>query len=96
MFAYCSELKSLDISNFTSENVTTMSTMFCMCRKLEYIDMSSFDIKDANSASITMFLNMPDTAIIKVKDAINQNTVLNGDNAHPSSWTIDNVIIKEA
>ena len=40
MFHWCSELTSLDLSNFNTSNVTTMSYMFYYCSALKTLDYS--------------------------------------------------------
>ena len=42
MFSTCSNLSTLDLSNFDTSNVTDMSSMFSNCRKLTTLDLSSF------------------------------------------------------
>ena len=48
MFKECSNLTSLDLSNFNTENVTDMNGMFYGCTKLESLDLSNF-----NTAKVT-------------------------------------------
>lgn len=43
LFSGCSSLKSLDLSNFDSSNVTDMSYMFEYCGNLTNLDLSNFD-----------------------------------------------------
>ena len=43
MFYYCSNLTSLDVSEFNTSNVTTMSYMFYYCSNLTSLDVSGFD-----------------------------------------------------
>ena len=42
MFYNCSSLKSLDISNLNTSNVTDMSGMFLLCSSLKSLDLSNF------------------------------------------------------
>ena len=42
MFLYCSNLKSLDLSEFKTDNVSNMESMFCGCSSLTNLDVSSF------------------------------------------------------
>ena len=53
MFYGCSSLKSLDVANFNTSNVTTMQAMFGVCSKLTNLDLSSF-----NSSHVTNMLGM--------------------------------------
>ena len=43
MFYYCQGLTSLDVSNFSTSNVTTFNNMFYYCNKLVDLDISNFD-----------------------------------------------------
>ena len=43
MFYRCSNLTSLDVSNFNTELVTDMSVMFSGCSNLTSLDVSKFD-----------------------------------------------------
>ena len=52
MFAYCSNLTSLDVSNFDTSNVTNMAQMFDSCDKLTSLDLSGWNtskVTDMNS-----------------------------------------------
>lgn len=42
MFAGCTNLESIDLSSFDTENMTDMVAMFASCTKLETLDLSSF------------------------------------------------------
>ena len=44
MFAACTKLKTIDISNFHTPNLTSICGMFDGCYALEYIDMSNLDV----------------------------------------------------
>ena len=44
-FNECTELQSLDLSNFYTENVTDMEGMFNKCDKLKYLNLLNFSIK---------------------------------------------------
>ena len=45
MFQLCSNLTSLDVSNFNTENVTDMDLMFSGCSGLTSLDVSNFNTK---------------------------------------------------
>ena len=52
MFAQCNELKSLDLTNLITLNITNMNHMFYQCNFLEDINLSNFNtekVKDMNS-----------------------------------------------
>ena len=42
MFFNCSELTSLDINNFDTESVISMSYMFCLCNHLSSLNLNNF------------------------------------------------------
>ena len=48
MFYYC-KLKSLDLSNFDTSNVTSMEYMFAYCGMLSELDVSNFDTSSVTS-----------------------------------------------
>ena len=61
MFRDCSQLKSLNLSNFDTSKVKNMNYMFCNCSKLKYINLKNF--KENNSPTITdIFYNVPDNS----------------------------------
>ena len=43
MFAGCSSLINLDVSNFHTRNSESFYSMFCDCKSLKHIDVSNFD-----------------------------------------------------
>ena len=49
MFAYCSGLKSLDLSRFNTEKVTSMVFMFAYCSGLKSLDLSGFNTEKVTS-----------------------------------------------
>ena len=53
MFAFCSALTSLDLSNFNTSNVMNMSGMFADCRALTSLNLSNF-----NTSSVTHMYGM--------------------------------------
>ena len=52
MFSNCESIRSIHLSNFTTENLEAATNMFSGCAKLSYIDLSNFHIKDANLVNI--------------------------------------------
>ena len=48
MFYYC-KLKSLDLSNFDTSNVTNMRSMFRDCYKIKVLDLSNFDTSNVTN-----------------------------------------------
>ena len=49
MFYDCKNLKSLDLSNFNTSDVSDMSYMFANCEKLKSLDISSFNTSNATN-----------------------------------------------
>ena len=96
MFYGCDNLIELNLSSFDTRNVTTMGWMFRDCSNLTYLDISNFTFDNVGFAVIdyTMF-DMPDDAKIYVKSEIEQLKILSWSSSNrPSTWTTDNVIIK--
>ena len=78
MFQGCSNLTSLDLSNFDTSNVTDMHEMFEGCPNLTSLDLSSF-----NTSNVTrmdeMFGNCSSLATITVSDLWSTVSVTEGD-----------------
>ena len=51
MFAGCSSLKILNISNFNTKKVTTMYIMFNGCSSLIELNLSNFNTKNVTNMS---------------------------------------------
>ena len=60
MFYNCNSLKTLDLLNFNTQNVTNMSKMFYECKSLEAINLSNF-----NTQNVTNMSNMRNYKFIK-------------------------------
>ena len=43
MFHKCYSLKSLNLSNFNTQNIVNMEYMFSWCNSLIYLDLSDFN-----------------------------------------------------
>lgn len=56
MFQYCSNLTSLDVSNFDTSNVSNMESMFHGCSGLTSLDLSNFNTSNVTDMS-AMFYN---------------------------------------
>ena len=48
MFAGCSQLTSLNVSNFDTSNVTNMDFMFCECPAWATVDQTKFANANVN------------------------------------------------
>ena len=46
MFSYYSSLKSVNISNFNTENVSNMTCIFSYCSSLKEIDLSKLNTQN--------------------------------------------------
>ena len=96
MFSDCSSLTTLGISNFNTSNVINMAYMFYGCSNLTMLDVSNFNTSNVINMN-SMFFAMPDNAVVKVKDKITQDWILElSSDDRPEAWTTENVIIKEA
>lgn len=102
MFANCSYLRSVDLSNLTMRTGyynLNFGAMFRNCTHLETLDISSLDFGTSTSYS-EMFANcgtQTATGLTKVyvKDAAAQQWILNlPTTARPNTWSTSNVIIK--
>ncbi len=49
MFAYCSNLRKLDVSGFNTQNVEYMMAMFRFCTNLTNLDLSGFNTRNVRS-----------------------------------------------
>ena len=49
MFSECSNLTNLDVSNFNTSNVTSMSEMFSGCSNLTNLDVSNFNTSNVTN-----------------------------------------------
>ena len=52
MFSGCSNLKSIDLTNFDTSNVKSMASMFNSCRLLTTINLSNFDTINVTTMSM--------------------------------------------
>ena len=70
MFEGCSALKSLNLTNFNTENVTNMSCMFMGCSGLESLNLTNFNTENVTDMS-SMFSGC---SALKSLDLTNFNT----------------------
>jgi surface protein len=49
LFASCSSLTSLDLSDFDTSNITNMKKMFSGCSSLTELDLNSFDVSNVTN-----------------------------------------------
>ena len=69
MFQFCKSLTSIDLSYFNTSSLNYMDYMFHFCPSLRYIDLSTFNVLKYDSL-FTLFLDLPDTGVIKIKKKI--------------------------
>ena len=62
MFAYCSSLSNINLSNFNTQNVTDMSWMFYGCKSLINLDLSNFNTQNVTKMS-KMFIGCDNLSI---------------------------------
>jgi surface protein len=79
MFNNCSGLTSLNLSNFDTSKVTTMSEMFYSCRGLTSLDLSKFDTTNVTSMS-SMFHSCSGLTTIYVSDGWSTDKVTSSSN----------------
>ena len=72
MFAYCHQLKELDLSFFDTSNVIDTSNMFSNCVNLTSINLSSFNIEKIVSME-KMFYKCINLSYINLQNAIENN-----------------------
>ena len=74
MFANCSSLTSLDVSNFNTANVTDMHYMFYGCNKLTNLDLSNFSTAKVTDMAY-MFTSCSNLATIYAGSGWSTNAV---------------------
>ena len=55
MFSSCSSLKSLNLSNFKTNNANNMSYIFSYCSSLTSLDLSNFNSNNVTNMSDIFF-----------------------------------------
>ena len=65
MFYYCSSLTSLDLSNFNTQNVWYMQSLFCDCSSLKLLIISNFNTQNVNDMSY-MFYNCSSLEVLEL------------------------------
>ena len=99
MFAFCSNIKKINLSNFETKNVTNMGYMFYNCSNLKNIDLSPFDTKNVTCMN-NMFSNCTnlesiDLSSFKTKNVTNMDAMFfdchNLETINVSSFNTDNV-----
>ena len=84
MFAYCSSLTSLDLSNFNTPQIIDMNSMFISCANLEYINLNNFDMNNLGVGGVNfIFSNVTKNIAICINENINMEKIF--------PQTIDNI-----
>ena len=55
MFSYCSSLTSLDLSNWDTSNVTSMTSMFYNCNNLTSLDLSNWNTSNVTKMNLMFY-----------------------------------------
>lgn len=101
MFGHCRGLTSLDLSNFDISQVLWMDSMFDECEKLTNLNITSFDWTDKTFDDFENFIGylfreMPDNAIVHVKNEQMQKSILDiitTTEYWVPQWTSANVVV---
>ena len=109
MFESSGALK-LDCSSFTLKSGVTCASMFKSCRQVAILDISKMDISILTSSGYNQMFSSCGSSCkqddgayadgipyVYVKDVASQTWLLNRPNTvRPSSWTTDNVVVKNS
>jgi surface protein len=77
MFNNCTELKTIDVSNWNIESATNISWMFRLSG-VEYLDLSSFDLTNISDMT-QMFYRCYNLDVLKIKNlGVNESANLGG------------------
>ena len=74
MFDLCESLKEINLSNFNTQNITNMDSMFCNCSSLKEINLSNFNTQNVTNMD-SMFESCE--SLKKEKVITNDNKILN-------------------
>ena len=66
MFNECSSLKVLNLSNFNTNNVTNMSSMFAECSSIKVLNLSNFNTNNVTKM-YNMFFKCSDELKLKIR-----------------------------
>lgn len=89
MFYKCTNLESIDLSSFDTENLQKMANMFYSCTKLETLDLSSFATPNMTSM-LSAFLNCKNLKTIYVTSAFTTDKVTEGSYAFAGCVNLPN------
>lgn len=89
MFYKCTNLESIDLSSFDTENLQKMANMFYSCTKLETLDLSSFATPNMTSMR-SAFQNCKNLKTIYVTSAFTTDKVTEGSYAFAGCVNLPN------
>lgn len=89
MFFNCTNLESIDLSSFETENLQQMPHMFYSCTKLEKLDLSSFATPNMTSM-LSAFQNCKNLKTIYVTSAFTTDKVTEGRTAFAGCVNLPN------
>lgn len=92
MFYMCTNLESIDLSSFETENLQQMHHMFYSCTKLETLDLSSFATPNMTSMHCA-FQNCKNLKTIYVTSAFTTDKVTEGRTAFAGCVNLPNYIL---
>ena len=78
MFYNCSSLSSLNLSNFITDNVNDMESMFLLCSNLTSLNLSNFNTNNVTDMS-RMFYHIPNKCNIIYNDSLIKKNLKNNE-----------------
>ena len=97
MFAYCSQLSSLNLYNFNTTNVKNMYSMFYYCSQLSSLDLSNFNTANVKNMSY-MFnkcqnLSSLDLSMFNTANVTNMSDMFAGSSTLQTIYASDNFVV---
>ena len=97
MFAYCSQLSSLNLSNFNTTKVKNMYSMFYYCSQLSSLDLSNFNTANVKNMSY-MFnkcqnLSSLDLSMFNTANVTNMSDMFAGSSTLQTIYASDNFVV---
>lgn len=91
MFEYCSKLKSLDFSNFNTDNVRTMDFMFISCSSLTSLNLYKFKTENVTDMD-SMFYRCSELTYINLSN-FNTLNVTNMETMFGSCGKLETIVV---
>ena len=97
MFAYCSQLSSLNLSNFNTTKVKNMYSMFYYCSQLSSLNLSNFNTANVKNMSY-MFnkcqnLSSLDLSMFNTANVTNMSDMFAGSSTLQTIYASDNFVV---